>query len=73
MDVLSGLRAPRGPDAYTWLCRESRGRDGGIRKELAAGVNAQENPHTLTCILGVSRGPPSQWHSGGVLVCRPAI
>jgi hypothetical protein len=33
----AGVRLPRGPHADTWLCRDARGRDGRIRKELAAG------------------------------------
>jgi hypothetical protein len=29
-------------------------------------------PRSLTCIDEAREAPPSPWHSGGVLVCRPA-
>jgi hypothetical protein len=36
MDVGTSLRTPRGPHANARLCGDTRGRDGGIRQELAA-------------------------------------
>jgi hypothetical protein len=36
----AGLRASRGPHADTRLCRDARGRDGGIRQELAEGAGS---------------------------------
>jgi hypothetical protein len=32
------------PRAYTRICSNSRGRDGGIREELAAGVKGHKRP-----------------------------
>ena len=36
VDVDARLRTPRGPHADAWLCRNARGRDGGVCKELEA-------------------------------------
>ena len=38
LDVDARLRAPRRPHADARLRGDARGRDGGVRKELAAGV-----------------------------------
>ena len=38
MDVDARLRAPRGPHADARLRADARGRDGGVRQELAVGV-----------------------------------
>jgi hypothetical protein len=39
VDVDARLRAPQGPHADTRLCRNTRGRDGGVRQELAAAMS----------------------------------
>jgi hypothetical protein len=33
------LRAARGPHAHPRLCRDARGRDGGVRQELGEGMS----------------------------------
>src|SRR5262249_33526176 len=33
----------------------------------------RRNPQISHASLGIREAPPSPWHSGGVLVCRPAI
>jgi hypothetical protein len=43
VDVDVSLRASRGPHAYARLRSDARGRDGGVREELAAGVTPQIN------------------------------
>jgi hypothetical protein len=48
LDVDARLRASRRPHANARLCRDARGRDGGVRQELAAGItpirDADGNP-----------------------------
>jgi hypothetical protein len=44
MDVDVDLPAPQRPHTDTWLCRDARGCNGGIREELAEGVRRPGPP-----------------------------
>src|SRR5262249_38113469 len=48
-DVDARLRTPRRPHADARLPANARGRDGGVREELAAGV---AHSHSMACPLG---------------------
>jgi hypothetical protein len=45
VDVDASVRASRRPHTNARLCRDARGRDGGVRQELAAGVALMTNHH----------------------------
>ena len=45
VDVDAGLWPPRGPQANALLQADARGRDGGVRQALAAGVAPMTNHH----------------------------
>ena len=42
MDVAAGFRPSRRPHAHSRICGDTRGRHGGIREELAAGMKSHE-------------------------------
>src|SRR5262249_14161595 len=55
------LRAPRGPHADARLRGDARGRDSGVRQELAAG-NERRTPPPMR-IAGAGLGRPPSFHS----------
>ena len=44
MDVVTGFLAPRRSNADARLRADARGRDGGVREELAAAVKGADRP-----------------------------
>ena len=68
---VGSLLAPSGitrSHADARLRSDARGRDGGVRQELAAGVNRQEEPSSLRAPSMRTRVTPPLGNPGGVLV-----
>jgi hypothetical protein len=64
VDLNASLRAPRRSDADTRLRRNPRGGNGGIREEMAAGANKQQEPSSLRASLRTRETPPSGIRAG---------
>ncbi len=65
MAVDAGFRAPQGPHADARLRVDARGCDGGIRKELAAGVRYGQTEGERAQIPDSNDGGFSDPHPGG--------